>query len=179
MAAAIPLAALLLGLGGVLPFVALSTLMHLVPQPNLKYFISRSLISYAAVVLSFLGGTRWGLALRASTRRLQAIHLLIAVVPSILAWALATARIDTAIAGFAVLFAVLGLVDAVSLQPLSGSGLVRPAEGAAVDPRGNVRWSRRCLPSDRPYEIFQSPICSKAALQRAWIGNQGTMLRSI
>lgn len=101
-----------------MPFVGLTALMYLSAQPDLKYFVGRSLISYAAVIISFLGGARWGLALRAEDRRQQAAHLALAVVPPLCAWLLLTARLDTAIAAFALLFALLGLIDVVSLRNL-------------------------------------------------------------
>ena len=114
----IPLSALGLGLGGLLPFFLLSALLHVSPQPDLKFFFGRSLVAYSAVILSFLGGTRWGLALRAVEGRKQALHLVVAVLPSIAAWLLSTARVDTAIAGFAILFAILGLADVLTLKSL-------------------------------------------------------------
>lgn len=115
---AIPRSARILGFSGLLPFIGLTLLMHLSPEPELKGFIGRSLISYAAVILSFLGGSRWGLALRAMDGARQTLHLVLAVLPPLCAWILLTARLDTAIASFAVLFAALGLLDAISMNAL-------------------------------------------------------------
>ena len=114
----IPISALLLGLGGVVPFVGLTILMHLSTQPDLKFFVGRSLISYAAVILSFLGGARWGLALTVQSRKLQALHLTLAIIPPLCAWTLLTARLDTAVASFALLFAAVGLLDVLSFKSL-------------------------------------------------------------
>lgn len=114
----IPRTALLLGLGGVIPFLALSILMALVSEPLIKFLVGRSLIAYAAVILSFLGGARWGLALRCTDRKRQGLQFIASVLPSIAAWLLLTARLDTAIAAYALLFAILGLFDAVTLDAL-------------------------------------------------------------
>ncbi len=114
----IPFTARLLGFLGLLPFILLALLLHFSPEPELKIFIGRSLISYAAVIISFLGGVRWGLALHAETVASQTMHFTLAVFPSIIAWLLLTARLDTAIAAFAILYALVGLLDAISLGGL-------------------------------------------------------------
>ena len=114
----IPLSALILGFGGLIPFFGLVTLLALTSQPDLKFFIGRSLVSYAAVILSFLGGARWGLALRCKDRRLQAMNFALAILPPLCAWPLLTARLDTAIASFAILFAIIGLLDAITMRAM-------------------------------------------------------------
>jgi len=114
----IPTTALLLGLGGVLPFLGLTVLLALASEPLFKFLIGRALIAYAAVILSFLGGARWGLALRCTDRRRQALQLTVAVIPSIAAWLLLNARLDTAVAAYALLFALLGLFDVMTLDRL-------------------------------------------------------------
>ena len=84
---AIPPAAIALGFGGLLPFAA-GTLalvagwhMPFWPKPDV------ALQAYGAVILSFLGGVRWGLALGVFEPRQQATALAISVLPSLAAWA--------------------------------------------------------------------------------------------
>ena len=101
-----------------MPFFGLTFLLHLYPQPELKFFIGHALISYAALIVSFLGGARWGLALRCPNRRQQSLHLGFATIPPLLAWILLYSRLDTAIAAFAVLFAALGLIDSIWMKPI-------------------------------------------------------------
>lgn len=50
-----------LGFGGLIPFVVLAALTLIGPE-GWKDWVSRGLIAYAAVILSFLGGITWGLA---------------------------------------------------------------------------------------------------------------------
>jgi len=73
-----------LGIAGLLPFVASAAGLWLLP-PDWAGFAALALLTYAAVIVSFLGGIHWGLAMPlAQTRR----GLLIwGVLPSLLAWA--------------------------------------------------------------------------------------------
>ncbi|CAD5372646.1 conserved membrane hypothetical protein [Rubrivivax sp. A210] len=76
--------ALRLGYAGLAPFVLGAALMWLV-YPEVHPYVALALSSYAAVVISFLGGIHWGMAMRHQPPP----HTLIAwgVVPSLLAWA--------------------------------------------------------------------------------------------
>ena len=84
----IPLVPLLLGLGGLVPFWALAFSrvagfdFGVTPATT-----SVALASYAATILAFLGGIRWGLAMRGSERRSAGIDYGIAVVPQLIGWA--------------------------------------------------------------------------------------------
>ena len=73
-----------LGMAGLLPFVAGAAGLWWLP-PDWAGFAALALLTYAAVIVSFLGGIHWGLAMPlAQTRR----GLLIwGVLPSLLAWA--------------------------------------------------------------------------------------------
>ena len=51
----------LLGLGGPVPFVVLAALTLIGPE-DWRSWVSTALIAYGAVILSFLGGITWGLA---------------------------------------------------------------------------------------------------------------------
>ncbi len=88
-----PRAALLLGLAGLVPFIGLA--MTLILAPDLGGLGSRgfhmALVTYAALIASFLGGVRWGNALMMAEG--QTRELLVSVLPSLVAWlALATPR---------------------------------------------------------------------------------------
>ncbi|MFK8051486.1 MAG: DUF3429 domain-containing protein [Woeseiaceae bacterium] len=72
-----------LGLGGLIPFVALAIAMHW--QPILAGIpITLALLAYAATILSFLGALQWGLAISGADR--ATTRYLISVIPSLLAW---------------------------------------------------------------------------------------------
>ncbi len=75
--------ALRLGYAGLLPFVAGAVLVWLV-RPEVHPYVALALSGYAAVILSFLGGIHWGLAMREPAPPLP--WLVWGVVPSLVAW---------------------------------------------------------------------------------------------
>lgn len=124
---AIPRAPLALGLSGLIPFwaLALALLVHgafgLDPA-----FLDLALATYAAIIVSFLGGIRWGLAVRAGAT--DAVPYALSVLPSLVAWAALAAPEPWRLA-------ILGLV-ALALGPID-LGLVR--SGAAPAWFGRLR----------------------------------------
>ena len=72
-----------LGYAGLIPFVAGALLVWLV-HAEVHPYVAMALAGYAAVVVSFLGGIPWGLAMHRSEP--PAALLLWGVVPSLLAW---------------------------------------------------------------------------------------------
>lgn len=81
MLQSVPRDARLLGLAGLIPFVALTGCLVLergLTTPDAW----RALVLYAAVILSFMGGVHWGLALRGTTTT----GYLTSVVPALVAW---------------------------------------------------------------------------------------------
>ena len=83
-----PSAAWLGGLGA-LPFIALSGAGPLLDSAP-RMFAVHALVAYGAVILSFLGGVHWGLAIgsrsNADHQELRT-RLVVSVIPSLAAWA--------------------------------------------------------------------------------------------
>ncbi|KAM4549470.1 transmembrane protein 69-like [Odontesthes bonariensis] len=80
-----PKPALYLGFAGLIPFVSPALLMAVTETyyPQLAY----AQLAYAASIISFLGGARWGFALpESSPAKPDWINLTNSVVPSLLAW---------------------------------------------------------------------------------------------
>lgn len=72
--ARIPVAALVLGLAGVIPFVA-GAIAQWVPVPRISAQLGLTLVVvYGAIILSFLGGIRWGTAIGPFDGRRQGIE---------------------------------------------------------------------------------------------------------
>jgi hypothetical protein len=107
----IPPAALALGLGGLIPFaigafgVWTGWRSPAWPPPSV------ALQAYGAVILSFLGGIRWGLALGEADRNRQAVALSVSVLPSLVAWAALLLPPSTGLPVLAGLVAAAGLAD--------------------------------------------------------------------
>lgn len=123
----LPLPALLLGLGGLTPFVAISVLAGMA-GPEWQGKAMLALAAYAAVILAFLGGVHWGFALMSTAPDgVQRARFGLGVVPSLVGWAgllvvfagLETAGIAIEAAGFVALTIVEGRA--------AGRGLVPPA----------------------------------------------------
>ena len=83
----IPKAALILGLAGVLPFIVFGLLaMTLGAEIVTPTQADALLIGYGAIILSFMAGVRWGLALTAHNESDQAVQMMVSVVPPLIAW---------------------------------------------------------------------------------------------
>jgi hypothetical protein len=87
-AATIPRLAMALGLGGLVPFWALALarvtgVPHAMPPTG----VETALAVYAATILSFLGGIRWGTALRERDQHRVAGDYIFGVMPQLLGWA--------------------------------------------------------------------------------------------
>jgi hypothetical protein len=77
--------ALLLGYAGLIPFVAAAMALWLLPEGSTGSALAGPALSgYAAVIVSFLGGIHWGVALRQPAP--PAGLLAWGVVPSLVAW---------------------------------------------------------------------------------------------
>lgn len=103
----IPAPAAWLGGLGVLPFLACALLAVLGPEPEQRALAERAFVAYSALILSFLGGVRWGAVLGDVDWR----ALLLSVTPSLLAWGCLLIDVEYALRLLALLFAVLGIFD--------------------------------------------------------------------
>jgi hypothetical protein len=86
---ALPQAALVLGAAGLLPFLALSTQVatRFPFGPQMTGPALYALLIYGAVILSFLGGIQWGLAVNSADRSDAWRRYGFSVLPSFVAWA--------------------------------------------------------------------------------------------
>ena len=101
----VPSAAAWLGFTGAIPFVA-----GLVGSlaPSLAIVGPYGLLAYGAVILSFLGGVHWGLAMSADSAPLR---LAASVAPSLVSWAALLWGGRLGLLGLAVAFAILLAFD--------------------------------------------------------------------
>jgi hypothetical protein len=120
MKARSPLFPWVLGLAGLIPFVVLLAASQLAPAPY-DGVSAGAWTAYAAIILSFLGGTRWGAEIIARGEAPSAGVLVVSVLPSLAGWIAVVLTLVMPAASFAVLavgFAGQWLWDTVS----SGQG---------------------------------------------------------
>jgi Protein of unknown function (DUF3429) len=109
---------------GAIPFIACSAALWFAPN-QYRSFTVGILTTYAAVILSFLGGIQWGMAVNlidTAPKSARNIFLL-SVVPSLLAWAMLLlpepkTRILVAIFLFAFVWVIDALLNVQKLIPL-------------------------------------------------------------
>ena len=140
----IPRPALILGLGGLLPFIATAIavwhqpgISNTAPSPTVSEFALHALGAYGAVILSFLGGVRWGKLLDDDARLRQWIPLTLSVIPSLIGWYSLllppSAMLLLLIAGFAAQYAVdLFAVRRLELPPWFGRLRLILSSGAVL-----------------------------------------------
>lgn len=109
-----PVLACILGWAGVLPFWGLALALVVGVELPVIPDEAAALVSYGAIILSFMAGVHWGLAMRApdAPHGPQATRLLlVSVVPAVIAWFATLAPVGTAVLILAVLFLALLPVD--------------------------------------------------------------------
>lgn len=104
-----------LSLAGFIPFAVLSaSLWLLLPQSEYYGLCEAALKTYGAVILSFLGGVRWGLALRSENQATSRAIMILAVVPSLVGWFSLYLESPYIYAVQALAFAAVGAWDSLS-----------------------------------------------------------------
>ncbi len=82
----IPGVARLLGYAGLLPFLLTAALMWFATDAGIAATAHKMLMAYGAVILSFLGGVRWGLCIGPLAGPDRNRELGLSVLPSLVAW---------------------------------------------------------------------------------------------
>ena len=104
-----------LSLAGFLPFAGLSlALWLLLPSNGYFPFVIDALTTYAAVILSFLGGIRWGLVLRSASDASSRNELVFSILPALVGWISLLLAAPYVFAVHALAFAAHGAWDSVS-----------------------------------------------------------------
>lgn len=81
-----PLAALAIGWAGTIPFVAGAVGPMVIPDIGIAAFLALATSVYSALVLSFLGGIRWGMAMGPLYGSERSQGFILSVVPPAAGW---------------------------------------------------------------------------------------------
>lgn len=109
-------AAVRLGMLGALPFLILSLwLAGIAGDHPWRPATIALLTQYSAVVLSFLGGIRWGLAMR-QTDSARTLDMVMTILPPLAAWASLSVPLPYTFAALAAAFAAHGAWDAFAVH---------------------------------------------------------------
>ena len=132
----LPLTAIALGLGGLIPFLACTVAILFYPSHVPVPRLALALIDYAAVILAFLGAVHWGLALAGdplgvpAQPRAQRLRLGLGVLPALVGWASLLIAVEARLLP-ALLLLLLGFVLTTVVELRAGrSGLMPPGYGA-------------------------------------------------
>ncbi len=109
-----PFIPLALGLGGLIPFVALAAAVRLdlsLPVIGDSEAARGALTVYAVAILSFLGGVRWGIALGEEEQAKAGRDYIIAIIPALLGWAAFGLSEPAELWTLCAAFVALGLFD--------------------------------------------------------------------
>jgi hypothetical protein len=109
-----PVLATVLGIAGLIPFVATGLASVMYAEPSSGMFLLM-LLGYGAVILSFLGGLHWGAAQLDPDPHGARVRTALSVVPSLIGWlALILPLLVPPEAGIAVL--IVGFIGTVGIE---------------------------------------------------------------
>lgn len=106
-----PPLAVVLGLAGLVPFISGALGLWVIPEVW-RERVMEELLSYAAIILAFMGAIHWGLAMRAEESSDKApLQLGMSVIPPLLGWFALSLPINLALPVFFLAFAALYFAD--------------------------------------------------------------------
>ena len=112
-----PLSAQLLGYGGLVPFAGTGVLAWIAWPAEMAHTALQAQLVYAAIVLSFIGGIRWGIAMtkRGHFKRRApdglGAEFALAALPAAIGWLILFAPAEVALVVFGLFFAAQTLSD--------------------------------------------------------------------
>jgi hypothetical protein len=105
----------ILGLGGLVPFLAITALVAYAGRDLIGFdVLVTALAGYGAVILSFLGGIRWGASLMRPSS--GGLTLFLSILPSLAAWVCLFLPTPWLFAALALAFLAQGVWDVVAIR---------------------------------------------------------------
>ena len=107
----VPSIALLLGLLGLIPFIGGGIGVWVSGLGDIRFALPLIIIAYSCLIASFLGGVRWGAAMQNKLSDHLARHLIIAIMPTLIALVAFMLPLPQAFTLLIVLFVAQGVLD--------------------------------------------------------------------
>ncbi len=110
----VPKSALILGYLGLIPFIVLSISLWIV---QVEYYVTveNALLTYAAIILSFMGAIYWGAAINNSANPEKTL-LILGVIPALIAWFASLAGPLIQYSVFYIAFSGLCVIDSFTVK---------------------------------------------------------------
>ncbi len=112
----VPPMALVLGLLGLVPFVAGGIGVWLDGLGDLRYALPMLVLIYSALIASFLGGVRWGAAMQNGVTAQQPRYLVMSIIPSLLGFVALTLPIVSGLLLLIIIFLSQALTDTLAVK---------------------------------------------------------------
>ena len=110
----IPFIAKILGYAGLVPFLVLALGLWIIPQPYTDQ-LNQALMTYAAIILSFMGAVHWGAAVDLVNKN-QQLQLGLSVIPPLIEWLALLLPIFYGLSLLTVAFVLLCIIDSLSTK---------------------------------------------------------------
>lgn len=116
----------LLGLMGLIPFLVGGVGVWLPLLGDLRFALPIMVLAYGALIASFLGGVRWGTAMQNDKADSQPRHLVLSIVPSLVALVAFLLPMPQAFALLIVLFTAQAVLDTLAADSGDVMGWYKP-----------------------------------------------------
>lgn len=124
--AAIPPVPRLLGFLGLIPFLIGGLGVWVEALGDLRFALPILVLAYGAVIASFLGGVRWGAAMQNNRAESQPRHLVMAIVPSLIALVAFMLPMPQAFGMLIIVFTAQAVLDVTAVESGDLMGWYKP-----------------------------------------------------
>ena len=124
--AAIPPVPRLLGFLGLIPFLIGGLGVWVEALGDLRFALPILVLAYGAVIASFLGGVRWGAAMQNNKADSQPRHLVMAIVPSLIALVAFMLPMPQAFGMLIIVFTAQAVLDVTAVESGDLMGWYKP-----------------------------------------------------
>ena len=123
---AVPKIARILGFAGLVPFLIGGFGVWLPALGDLRFALPIMVLAYGALIASFLGGVRWGASMQNGETDSHPHHMVLAIMPTLIALVAFMLPLPQAFMLLIVLFIALGVLDFLAVEADTLKAWYRP-----------------------------------------------------